>query len=90
MLLNLDIQTETSIEARNKLSLCLDKWNKVKKKKKKVPMEIHELCGSIESLGKNSAVLLPEETQGNKWIPSSDEEMDINPGKSEKQKHKGN
>ncbi|KAK9758980.1 3prime exoribonuclease family, domain 1 [Popillia japonica] len=89
MLLNLDIQTETSIEARNKLSLCLDKWNKVKKKKKKVPMEIHELCGSIESLGKNSAVLLPEETQGNKWIPSSDEEMDINPGKSEKQKHKG-
>ncbi|KAI4462661.1 exosome complex exonuclease ribosomal rna processing protein [Holotrichia oblita] len=89
LLLNLDIQNESSTDAHNKLSLCLDKWNKVKRKKKKVPAEIHELCGSIESLGKNSMALLPQETQGNEWIPSSDEEMDIIPGESDKQKHKG-
>ncbi|KRT79175.1 hypothetical protein AMK59_8191 [Oryctes borbonicus] len=92
--LHLRISKETDsheiIAAHEKLSSCLDKWNKVKKKKKKIPKEIHELCGSIESLGKNSAVLLPEETDGNKWIASSDEEIDIIPEEAGNHKHKGN
>lgn len=65
---------ESKATPQEKLSLCLDKWNKVKKKKKKATKEVDELCGSIESLGKNSAVLLPQETDGNKWTPNIDDD----------------
>lgn len=59
-----------------KLSLCLDKWTKVKKRRKTKITDINELCGSIESLGKNSAALLPEEEE-NKWIKNSDDDDDM-------------
>lgn len=70
--------TEVASSLRS-LDVVLDGWRQAKAGKKARPMviksEVNEEPGSIESLGKGMAALIPNEpSDENHWIASSDEE----------------